>query len=41
MQVVEQLECEREKVERILVNGGLAERKSRIKLAIQEINKLQ
>jgi hypothetical protein len=40
-QVVEQLETEREKLDKSLVNGGVGLRKSRIQLAIQEIIKLQ
>jgi hypothetical protein len=39
--VVEQLETEREKLDKSLVNGGVGLRKSRIQLAIQEIIKLQ
>ena len=41
LQVVEQLEDEREKHDENLVNGGVAEKKNRILLTIQEIRKLQ
>jgi hypothetical protein len=39
--VVEQLEDEREKHDENLVNGGVADKKNRILLTIQEIRKLQ
>jgi hypothetical protein len=41
MQVIAQLESEKERVEKILVNGQVAERKNNINLAIQDIHKLQ
>jgi hypothetical protein len=41
LQVIAQLESEKERVEKILVNGEVAERKNSINLAILEINKLQ